>query len=191
MAPYCRSLSLAPHGAFFAGGALLYLVSTSGWSPRRAVGVVAAAVMGQASAVQSMSGFIPDIGSADTPIVRSLAVACFIAVALAATWPRTLRHPNRWAALGALTYPLYLVHARIGRLIFERLQGLMSPIGAALLVIVLVYAVAGLLAWGLSCGWCRGFRGIPSFGRWKARPPRRQSRPLHRIEQTGGRPNVA
>ena len=144
-----RSLSLAPHGAFFAGGALLYLVSTSGWTPRRAVGVIAAAVMGQASAVQAMSGFIPDIGSADTLIVRSLAVACFIAVALAATWPRTLRHPNRWAALGALTYPLYLVHARIGRLIFERLQGSMSPIGAALLVIVLVYAVAGLLAWGI------------------------------------------
>jgi peptidoglycan/LPS O-acetylase OafA/YrhL len=141
-----KSLTMSPYGAFFAGGTLLYLVFDRGWTPGRAAGVIAAAVLGQMSAVHSIPGFITGPRLSDEPIVRGLAMACVAAVSLAATWPGTLRKPQRWAAIGALTYPLYLVHSGIGHLLFARWQGAMSPAGAIIPVILLVYLIAWVMA---------------------------------------------
>lgn len=137
---------MAPHGAFFAGETLLYVVFAQGWTPMRGAGVLAAAVLGQVSAVHSIPGFITGPRPSDVPVVRLLTLACFGMVALAATWPGTLRQSQRWAALGALTYPLYLIHARIGQLLFARWQEVLSPAGAVLAVITVVYAAAWSMA---------------------------------------------
>jgi peptidoglycan/LPS O-acetylase OafA/YrhL len=60
-------------------------------------------------------------------IAAALAVAAIAAVALAVRVQRLPIAPRLVATIGAVTYPLYLLHQHIGYMIFNRLGGLVTP----------------------------------------------------------------
>lgn len=84
---------------WFAGGAIIASVAESGWTPYRAAGLLAA--------------FLPVTGF-ELTIETALEALIYLAV-LATLIPavRNLRLPGSSLA-GALTYPIYLLHAHIG-----------------------------------------------------------------------------
>ncbi len=107
-----RALLIFPYGALFAAGGLFYLCFDTGWTKRRlatlGLGLAVAAYTG----VADMKEFVApdDI----TPRSELITVAIFggmFAIVGLLTWRRPLAQATRaFTMLGALTYPLYLLH---------------------------------------------------------------------------------
>ena len=116
-----RSLILFPYGALFAAGGLFYLVFDSGWTVRRAGGLLVALPTTSVFAVRGMSGFI------DAPHITTTAAIATVGVLVSAfVFFATLGRNDLGARLGrittvagALTYPLYLLH-NTGKAVFLR-----------------------------------------------------------------------
>lgn len=136
-----RSLVLYPVGPLFIAGSLFFLVYDSGWNFRRVAALSCCLILGIMQALQRM----PDFISATHVDVRSqlttglLIFVFFGTFAWLARRPSTMRASPLIVWLGALTYPLYLLH-NIGRTIFlTRPSGLPAWAG---LLLALVFSLA-------------------------------------------------
>jgi peptidoglycan/LPS O-acetylase OafA/YrhL len=67
-------------------------------------------------------------------------------MALIASHRLKLRRVALATALGALTYPLYLLHNRIGKLIFVAIEPSVSPLIGVLLIGTLSFGLSWLMA---------------------------------------------
>lgn len=131
--------SLDPYGPLFISGCFFFLVMSRGAAPGRIAGLALAGVASVVLSSQQRSQFItPDALSA---IVVPGLVAAFVIgfgrVVRISVSPGVARVGY---VLGALTYPLYLVHATAGRIAFEALKPHMSA--SARLVVILTVAIA-------------------------------------------------
>jgi len=130
-----RFVILQPYGPFFVAGCLFYLVLSRGRTLPRLVALATAALACMFVAHSQREGFItPDPVSA---IVVPGLVLLFFATFVALTFRKRTPVSGRFARLGAITYPLYLVHGLIGYLIYEILHPHVG-VGAALLIITAV-----------------------------------------------------
>jgi peptidoglycan/LPS O-acetylase OafA/YrhL len=140
--------AVAPYGAFFIGGCLLYLIHSSGWTWRRAFSLGIAIALSVMDSLTIRSGFIT--ADAESAWVVPLLVMFFFGLLLLTLV--FLHRPEKLAPqsglsyrLGALTYPLYLTHAAIGRMLIE----IMLPHIGALLAVLLTSICAVSIAWVL------------------------------------------
>ncbi|MCO7272265.1 acyltransferase family protein [Cellulosimicrobium cellulans] len=138
---------VAPDAPLFAGGMVLYLLTRERRSPvlwlALALDVaLAAAVSGriQAARIENSTDVVVP------PAVWWVAIVlCFAVVAVATLTPLARVSWGWLTALGALTYPLYLVHASWGRWVIESVHPYL-PRAATLTVAV---AACLLLAWAV------------------------------------------
>lgn len=140
-----RSASIYPHGSLFAAGVLFYFVKANGWTWQRTAAIGLALALAVCAGIQNLPEFIPSPASYDGIVVPILIVCCFALVAWAASPRPNTERPRFWMTLGALTYPLYLVHGRIGRILFATFQQGLSPAVALLTE----SAVVGIIAWAI------------------------------------------
>jgi peptidoglycan/LPS O-acetylase OafA/YrhL len=139
-------LAVAPYGSFFIGGCLLYLIHSAGWTWQRAAAMGLTVALSVADSLRIRSGFItPDAESAW--VVPLLVIVLFGALLLLLVFRH---HPDRLAPqsglryrLGALTYPLYLTHAAIGRMLIE----IILPHVGAVLAVSFTTICAIAIAW--------------------------------------------
>jgi peptidoglycan/LPS O-acetylase OafA/YrhL len=83
-------------------------------------------------------------------MLTAILVASLYAVLLAGTSPRPSRiSPRFFLALGAVSYPLYLLHQHIGYIAFNKLSGSMSGPVALLTVTAAIIALAALVWLGV------------------------------------------
>lgn len=136
---------VAPDAPLFAGGMALYLLTRDRRSPvlwlALALDVVlAAAVSGriQAARIENSTDVVVSPATWWVAIVL-----CFAVVAVATLTPLARVSWGWLTALGALTYPLYLVHSSWGRWVIESVHPYLSR--AATLAVAA--AVCVLLAW--------------------------------------------
>ena len=106
----------------------------------------AAVVVASGNAVYRAVGFGHDVATRYGTPIHPAAVVGLVLAALAVLTLVALRVTQRWAypwyaLLGALTYPLYLVHARLGFIVFHRVG---PAINRYLLLALTVAAVLGL-----------------------------------------------
>jgi peptidoglycan/LPS O-acetylase OafA/YrhL len=143
--PGLRSLTLFPFGSLFAGGCWAYLIRSRGASGTRHLGLAASMVLAVIAVGGQAEEFIHDASNQDVLYSRVIVAACFVVVyAVSRGWWKT-RYAGIAVALGALTYPLYLVHNRIGKAIFASTEGAL-PIGLRIVLITVVaFALAVLL----------------------------------------------
>lgn len=134
------------YAPFFCIGILLYLLHREGWSG--SAGLLLALNVCIALWVCAVH-YIPwSIAVAGAPVsFRGLVV--LVAASIAAIWAATLGRVSRvnwrWLTmLGALTYPLYLIHQVPGWVLLHRL-GPVLPAYVALALVVLVMLVAAYL----------------------------------------------
>lgn len=154
-----RSLIIAPFGASFAGGALLFLVYEKGWSAARAIGIAVALALAVLAADNRVVGFIRNPRQIDMVIAQMLTASCFVLIAICATFPGRFVTQRLWSQAGAITYPLYLIHAHIGFILFEKWENALSPFGALIAVLVSV----SIISIALSVVSEQGF--VPKLGR--------------------------
>ena len=156
---------LAQHACFFAIGLLIWLVSTDGWTPRRAVGcaVFAAAcvleLVGETAKSSAWTG-VPQ-GSA-VPVGIWLAALAVIAGSI--RWNKSLHGLLGGAvpfvrAMGLITYPLYLIHEPVGGIVLVwLLRAGIAPalaLAAACAVPVVIAAVVAMLLEPVAQLWTR------------------------------------
>jgi peptidoglycan/LPS O-acetylase OafA/YrhL len=138
---------VAPDAALFAGGMTLYLLTRDRRSPvlwlALALDVVlAAAVAGRIQAVRIENS--TDVALSPATYWTAI-VVCFALVAVVTLTPLNRLSWGWLTALGALTYPLYLVHSSWGRWVIESVHPYLSR--AATLAVAVAACVA--LAWAI------------------------------------------
>jgi peptidoglycan/LPS O-acetylase OafA/YrhL len=160
---------LGPYGALFCGGAGCFLLHQRGPSVARLGLVLASGAVAMVSAAQEARIHSEHFGIVlSQPVVVGvvgLAVAVMLCVGLGFT--RLLRWKG-WVPVGALTYPLYLLHQQLGYLAFNRWAGGHDP----MLVLVLGLVAVISLAWGVHRAVERPLaarlkKALQATGRWR------------------------
>lgn len=118
---------LGGYFAWFAAGAIVATVASRGWTVYRVLGLLAAFL--------AVTGFELSAPAA----IRTAIFATVLATVLPAVRSWTL---PRSALAGALTYPLYLVHAYIGYMLLNLLVPVLGPWASYAVVVVVVAALA-------------------------------------------------
>lgn len=133
------TIVIAKHAPWFCIGMLLYRFRTQGIA-KPALALFAAAVW-----LACLSADLHNIwqhANLPSPPERMgvlLLVPAWVMASVAAVYIRTWPAPQFLVMLGGLTYPLYLLHARMGYIFFNHLQG--WPRG-----VLIAMALAGVLA---------------------------------------------
>jgi peptidoglycan/LPS O-acetylase OafA/YrhL len=170
-----KGMVLFPYGSYFVAGSLFYLIWLDGVTRLR-VGLLTAALVLSLLCLRSEApGFMNNDGS-----VCALLIACtvvffqfllFFAIALRAI---TLPLSTWWLWLGSLTYPLYLLHAQIGRILASLSAPLVGDTMAMLLAMAVSFGLAVVFARTTEthgCSWLRRalLNGFSSL-KWRTGP---------------------
>jgi peptidoglycan/LPS O-acetylase OafA/YrhL len=146
--PFLKLALMPDYAPFFVGGIGLYLIHRFGHDAM-AWGVVATGfLLGQHYAVREMVAppSMHVFYHRSPTIVIALVAFGFAAVALATVVPWTARVNWRWlTTAGVLTYPFYLVHETIGRVVTDELVRRTTLPDSAVLAIAVVSML--VLAW--------------------------------------------
>lgn len=141
-----RRLLLADYATYFISGALCFLIWQTGAARVRLAGLAVCLVLAIHQTLQSVPRFEAHY---DTTLSASVIIAlvtgfhaAMLLVALGRTGWIGLRS---WAQVGALTYPLYLLHQYVGFMIFNRLYPALDPHlvfwGTVVLMLAASYAI--------------------------------------------------
>jgi len=138
------TLLISRFAPYFAGGMLLFLIYRDGHArlPWALLGgnvalALATTVSPQLATLREYTAFEPD-----ARIVGVVVVACFAAVALAALSPLRRLGWGGLATLGAITYPLYLLHQFWGWWVIEELHDVLPPAVTVLAAVAVGLALA-------------------------------------------------
>jgi len=136
-----RSLIIYPYGSFFAAGGVFFLVHTSGWNARRIGALSLCLALCCYQAVRGMEDFIDTahISSAAIGATIGSVIAMFAVFASVVGRQAGLQYASAFATVGALTYPLYLLH-NTGKEIF--FYGVPDTPEAAKVLLAIVWSLA-------------------------------------------------
>ena len=148
---WLHALALGNHGALFAFGCLCLRCRQAGFTPWRCVLTLVAA----ACSVLCIVRQIPAIPQ-ESPEVFSQSITAAIGAGLVAVFlllcvfPSWLRGGGRFAiALGGLSYPMYLVHQKLGYLTMNAVAPVCGRWLALLAALMLAFVLAAALHWGV------------------------------------------
>lgn len=140
------SLAMAPFGPYFISGCIIYMIRSRGASVVRVAALALSCVLGTLVAIDQQEGFMKSTtpGSAAVVVCAIIAFhAIFLAVALR---PRILPDSRVWYLLGTLTYPLYLLHNQIGKVVLGVALQFSTLWGALAIALIVIYALAWVVA---------------------------------------------
>lgn len=160
-----QSLALYPYGPLFIGGSLFYLIRAEGATPARLVGVAMCALLAMTHVTLQMPDFVqPQDVSTATQWESRLLILMFFATFAVIALRRSAAVPfaAAIASLGALTYPLYLVH-NIGRVMVLRPLAAQEKYVALVLAVAFSLLLAAVIAQVVDAGLRR------PFARWLER----------------------
>lgn len=137
--------AIYPYGPMFITGCFFYLLYSQGPSVTRLTGLFLAAGLSLYLSIGQRAGFItPDhISAVVVPLVM---LVFFLLFGLIALRKRTTPPGNLTTRLGALTYPLYLIHGTIGHIVFHMLPNSLALEFRLLAITALALALAYILS---------------------------------------------
>jgi peptidoglycan/LPS O-acetylase OafA/YrhL len=136
------SLTLWPHGYFFVGGAICYLLRSRGFTWPRAAALLVTAGASMYETTQTAGDFTWAPFVADPAYVCGILVACYCAILAISLRAISLPGAAFLSALGALTYPLYLLHGQLGRVARATFLAELPSLTKLLIAAALAYALA-------------------------------------------------
>ena len=123
-----RSILITDYAAYFTAGATFYLVWAKGFTKTRVALLAGALALACYTAIAWAQLLEPKYSTQyDSLIVCSIIVVFFAAFFLIATNRTGTVGTLNWTVLGALTYPLYLLHQMIGFMIFNIAYPAVNP----------------------------------------------------------------
>jgi peptidoglycan/LPS O-acetylase OafA/YrhL len=164
--PLFSTLLISDYSPYFAGGMLLYLIYRDGHDLVTWLLVGLQAVF----ALRFALGYYPGALTVATgwpvskAMVTLISLACFGLVALV-TLTRLNTRAARWMTfLGALTYPVYLVHEKIGFFVIHITRNHVSPWVALGAAVVAALSVATALHYAVERRWGSRLRAATLHG---------------------------
>ena len=120
---YLSFILITDYSAFFIAGCLFYLNFKNGGSVGRYIGIFAALILAVWQAIQELSTLEGRYDSSfSAPIVTMIIGVFFLLMFMISSNGTGFWREKSWVGLGALTYPLYLLHQKIGFIIFRKLH---------------------------------------------------------------------
>jgi peptidoglycan/LPS O-acetylase OafA/YrhL len=141
-----RNISLDNYAPLFVAGCVLYLIRTRGLSAGRIVALGLSLVLTAIAAMRAQAGFTLHTADWISMTVAGVIIIEFVVFYLVATRVIALRASPMWYLLGAMTYPLYLIHNRAGNVLQDKLPANFGSVEKAAIMITLSLLVAGVLA---------------------------------------------
>jgi peptidoglycan/LPS O-acetylase OafA/YrhL len=143
---FITSFLMPDYAPFFAGGMLLYLIYRDGHD----LGTWLLVGFQVAIAANLSWGFYSDLATntpaiPSRPIVVLLVIGCFAAVAAVTLTPLARVSAGWLTTLGALTYPLYVVHQNWGWYLIHLLRDAMGAWGAVAVAFAVVLTASYLI----------------------------------------------
>ena len=115
-----RWILIADYSPYFIAGACCYLIYANGLSTSRALIVLTSWAVAMSISFQSAAGLARQFKEDFNPLVIATIITSFFALMLLVSLKRTGSFGRgNWVAIGALTYPLYLIHQKLGYMIFN------------------------------------------------------------------------
>lgn len=141
-----RSLMIVRYSPYFILGIITYQAYSSGWTMLRGATFGTAWGLAIHSALESAKRYSAhyqtDFDAVIVTVIISLYAAIMIMISLRKSG---LLGRRDWSTVGALTYPLYLIHQNIGYLLFNGIGGWMDRYMLLGLVVLLMLGAAHLL----------------------------------------------
>lgn len=115
-----RYLFITEYSPFFIAGAACYLILAQGISLRRVSIIIISWVLALFKSVTEIPRLEHEFKSTMNPYAVAMAVTAFFAIMMLIALRKTgwFSRP-RWMLAGVLTYPLYLLHQKIGFMVFR------------------------------------------------------------------------
>jgi peptidoglycan/LPS O-acetylase OafA/YrhL len=155
---WLKVLTLHPWGAFFASGCVYYLIWSRGISATRLALASVAAVLCVHNAAFAQADFT-GIG---TSWARGVTAATILTMQLTflalVTTPLRLPESRAWYWLGALTYPLYLLHNELGDRLWKALPQTVGPWSRLGVTIAVMLLISALVAYFVEHRTCKAAR---------------------------------
>ena len=123
--PFVAFVAMPIWGPYFLAGCVCYRAFRAGWTWWRAAQIALAASLAILVSLRQQVGELSRSFALTIPFVPSalMMAAVFVGFALLCSRPRWLeRGGDGWIALGAITYPLYLLHQKVGYLTLIALE---------------------------------------------------------------------
>jgi peptidoglycan/LPS O-acetylase OafA/YrhL len=118
---YVSALVMSDYAAHFIAGAMLFIVWEQGMTIARAAVLMGCLALAEYHAVRLAGILSRREGTTFEPLVSAVILATAFGIMLAIALRRTgALARGRWIALGALTYPLYLLHQAVGVILIQR-----------------------------------------------------------------------
>ncbi len=144
--PFFMGWFISPeYSAYFIAGILFFLMRREGPSRFQFMLLAPAMVLSCINAYSAIDTFSRDITSSDRLVAIAVVCAIYATFLLIALRKFTLHSSSLVLMLGGLTYPLYLLHYRLGKSIYDAAVGHVAPmlllLGITLLVLALSWFV--------------------------------------------------
>jgi len=148
---WLHAVALTRHGALFAFGCLCLRCRQAGLTPWRGVLTLAAAVCSVMCVVNQIPAIPQESPEVFSPVVvAAIGIALIVVFAVLCAAPTWLAWGGNLAVvLGGLSYPLYLVHQKLGYLTMNLTAPVLGRWGALLLALIQALALAAALHWGV------------------------------------------
>jgi peptidoglycan/LPS O-acetylase OafA/YrhL len=132
--------------SFICGGAIIYSIKQSGWNLLRVVGLIAAITGGLYSRLGSLD-YLSEIRNTQySATVVTVIVLIIFGLLLLTLLPKISNmHIPGAVFLGAITYPLFLIHGRLGYMALERFATEQNKYFVYSLLIILAISIAYLM----------------------------------------------
>jgi len=141
-----KSLIIYPFSAYFIAGATFYLMRADGFNLLRGAIIIGCLYLAIGHSVDQSNSYLLLAADKQQVFVSSIIVAIFFAIFLLISLNKSkLPKNNLMMFLGALTYPLYLIHNSAGKLIYEQLEPFTNKYVAVLTVIAIVLFISSML----------------------------------------------
>jgi peptidoglycan/LPS O-acetylase OafA/YrhL len=171
------NMLLLRHGVFFALGSLLWTTLMQRATPTRVV-MIGACVVGGLLEIAWKTVSIDDVAHAHLQQWAPMAawIASLLLLVCSVRWADRVRQllgdrMSRVArTLGLMTYPLYLIHQRVGFYFIRGLQQHMSPLAAVFVTTAAMFVLAGVIATWLEPRLQRAMANLLGAGKADRKP---------------------
>jgi len=132
--------------SFICGGAIIYSIKQWGWTPLRASGLITAVGGGLYSRVGSLDKLSEIRNTQYSDKVVTVIVLFIFGLLLLTLLPKVSNiHIPGAVFFGAITYPLFLIHGRLGYMALERFANEQNKYFVYLILVILAIIIAYLM----------------------------------------------
>ena len=141
--PFFMGWFISPeYSAFFIAGVTFFLVTKYGYDKYYSGLLITSLITGLVNAYDQVNGFVHSADQFDHIISLCLICSFFVLFVMISLDKIKITSNKVFLLLGGMTYPLYLLHSRIGEILFNRLGDYFNPFTLLIVIISLMFILS-------------------------------------------------